>query len=298
MKRILYGFILCSSIVLFSCSKNSSDSFVPPEEETEKDEQPEKSVFPDEVKSLYNDELNTAVSDDFDGPILDFTKWEYRRPDRLTGDGRKYVTITDEGYLSVKCDVSDKKGGGISGLNYCRFGFFITKFRIEGIETGNKKSHTHPAIWGYRYNMGEKGYNAPVEGNDWMELDWVEYYAWSKVNCWDIDAPPNLDTQRDKSLIAVMLEHDVKTDFGQWETVGLEYHPDYMQAWELVNGKWQKLGRKVPAGDEQSRDVMKQTCMQNMYWIISNGYFGHANGSDDDSWFYVDYFHFYPLKES
>lgn len=250
---------------------------------------------PKKVAKLYKTEIDWNISDNFSH--LDKTKWTYRRPDRLTGDSEKYVSIVDKSYLSIQCDVSDKKGGGISGLNYCRFGFFVTKFRIRGIETNGPKSHTHPAIWGNRGNMGVDNRNAPVEGNDWMELDWVEYYAWSKQNCWDIDAPPNLDTKRHKELISVMLEHDVKTKFGDWETVGLEFTPDYMQAWEFVNGAWQKLGRKVPAGKEQSRDVMKANCFQNMHWIISNGYYGHKEGSDKDSYFDVDYFHYYPYKK-
>lgn len=249
---------------------------------------------PVEVSKLYKQYIDWNISDNFS--TLNRSKWTFRRPDRLTGDSEKYVSIVDKSYLSIQCDVSDKKGGGISGLNYCRFGFFVTKFRIRGIETNGPKSHTHPAIWGYRNNMGVENRNAPVEGDDWMELDWVEYYAWSKQNCWDIDAPPNLNTKRHKELISVMLEHDVKTQFGHWEVVGLEFNPGYMQAWEFVNGEWQKLGRKVLSGNEQSRDVMKKTCFQNMHWIISNGYFGHKNGSDKDSWLDVDYFHYYPLK--
>lgn len=249
---------------------------------------------PKQFKETYSNKIDWKVSDNF--TFLDTSKWTYRKPDRLTGNSKKYVKIIDSSYVSIQCDVSEKKGGGISGLNYVRFGFFVTKFRIRGIETNGPKSHTHPAILGYRNNMGVENKNAPVEGDDWMELDWVEYYAWSKQNCWDIDAPPNLDKKRHKELISVMLDHDVKTKFGDWETVGLEYHPKYMQAWEFVDGQWKKLGRKVPAGDKQTTSVMKKTCMQNMYWIISNGYFGHKKGTDNDSWFDIDYFHFYPLK--
>jgi len=249
---------------------------------------------PKEIAIHYSDEINWNISDNF--THLDTTKWTYRRPDRLIGDSEKYVSIVDASYVSIKCDVSDKKGGGISGLNYCRYGFFVTKFRIRGIQEKGPKSHTHPAIWGYRNNMGVDNRNAPVDGNDWMELDWVEYYAWSKQNCWDIDAPPNLNKKRHKELISVMLEHDVKVKFGDWEVVGLEYHPEYMQAWEFVDGQWKTLGRKVPAGNTQTRDVMKKSCFQNMHWILSNGYFGHKNGSEDDSWLDVDYFHYYPLK--
>jgi hypothetical protein len=250
---------------------------------------------PDTVKQLYETEINWDVSDNFD--FLDFNKWCYRKPDNLTGDGRLYVSIVDSSYLSIKCDVSDEKGGGISGLNYCRFGFFVTKFRIEGITTG-VKSHTHPAIWGYRHNMGEISKVAPVEGNDWMELDWMEYHSWSAPPCWNSDAPPNLDGVREKELRSIMLDNEIKTEFGQWETIGLEYHPDYMQVWEFVNGNWKTLGRKVVAGDEQSKTVMKRSCMQNMYWIISNVYFYHSQGVDGDSWLHVDFFHFYPLADS
>lgn len=250
---------------------------------------------PDAVKQSYDTVINWDVSDNFD--FLDLDKWCYRKPDNLTGDGRKYVSIVDSSYLSIKCDVSDEKGGGISGLNYCRFGFFVTKFRIEGITTG-VKSHTHPAIWGYRYNMGETGKLAPVEGNDWMELDWMEYFSWSNPPCWNSDAPPNLDGVREKELRSIMLDNGIKTVFGQWETIGLEYHPDYMQVWEFVDGSWKKLGRRVNAGDVQSATTMKRSCMQNMYWIISNVYFYHSNGVDGDSWLHVDFFHFYPLAES
>ena len=270
-----------------SCSKAPlQEQVIVPEKETSYE-------LPKEVRDEYVTTINWDVSDNFD--FLDFNKWEYRRPDdKLIGDGRKYVSITDQGYLSVKCDVSDERGGGISSLNYCRFGFFVTKFRIQGIRT-NEKSHTHPAIWGYRYNMGEKGKLAPVEGNDWMELDWMEYHSWSSVSCWNSDAPPDIDGKRHKDLRSVMLDNDIKTEFGEWETIGLEYHPDYMQVWELVNGSWHKLGRKIHAGDVQSRTVMKKSCMQNMHWIISNAYFPHANGTNDDSWLFVDFFHFYPL---
>jgi len=55
-------------------------------------------------------------------------------------------------------------------------------------------------------------------------------------------------------------------------------------------------GRKVSARNVLTRDIMKKTCFQNMHWMISNGYFGHKEGSDDDSWFDEDYFYYYPLK--
>ncbi|GIZ09659.1 hypothetical protein [Flavobacterium sp. UMI-01] len=287
MKKV--KILLASLVFIVSCSSQNSLN-----DDLKKLENSSKIAPPKELSKVYENTIDTNISDDFSS--LDKTKWTYRKPDKLTGDSEKYVSIVDNSYLSIKCDVKDKKGGGISGLNYCRFGFFITKFRIRGIQENGPKSHTHPAIWGNRYNMGVDGRRAPVEGNDYMELDWVEYYAWSKKNCWDIDAPPDLDGVRHKELISVMLEHDVKTKFGDWETVGLEFNPDYMQAWEYVNGQWQKLGRKVPAGDVQTRDTMKRTCFQNMHWILSNGYFGHAKGSDQDSWLDVDYFYYFPLK--
>ena len=281
------GYAVLGLLLVISCSTDQDQGLsLVPEKETS-------DMVPAEVRDHYEAIIDQEISDDFDS--LDFSKWEYRRPDdNLVGDGRKYVSITDEGYLCVKCDVSDKKGGGISSLNYCRFGFFITKFKIQGIHT-NEKSHTHPAIWGFRYNMGEQGKLAPVEGKDWMELDWMEYHSWSSVSCWNSDAPPNIEGERYKDLRSVMLDNDIKTEFGIWETIGLEYHPDYMQVWEFVNDRWHRLGRRISAGDVQSRTTMKRTCMQNMHWIISNVYFHHANGTDDDSWLFIDYFHFYPL---
>ncbi|MGC6430539.1 MAG: hypothetical protein ACON5F_05820 [Jejuia sp.] len=121
---------------------------------------------PKKVRNMYTSKIDWNISDNFSS--LDKTKWTFRRPDRLIGDSEKYVSILDNSYVSIKCDASDKKGGGISGLNYCRFGFFVTKFRIRGIETNGSKSPTHPCIWGYRNNMGVDNKNAPVDGNDWV----------------------------------------------------------------------------------------------------------------------------------
>lgn len=249
---------------------------------------------PKQIENLYESKINWGISDDFS--TLDKNKWTYRRNDRIIGDSEKYVNIIDESYVSIMCDVSDKKGGGISGKQFARFGFYITKFRIRGIEENGEKSHTHPAIWAYRNNMGVENKTAPIDGNDWIEIDWVEYYAWSAKNCWDIDAPPNLNGKRYKNLKSVMLEHNQKTAFGIWEVVGLEYHPNYLQAWEYSDGKWRKLGKKIPAGNNQTRDMMKKSCFQNVYWILSNGYFGHKEGSNKNSWLDVDFFYHFPLK--
>src|SRR6476661_5544878 len=106
---------------------------------------------PSSISALYSAVLDTAVSDDFNGDAIDFTKWQYRTDGTSewgTTNSDVYIAQTGaDRFVSIKGSLSPLRGSGISTKALTKYGFFITRWKVHGWVDGGA-SGWHPAIWG------------------------------------------------------------------------------------------------------------------------------------------------------
>ena len=245
-------------------------------------------AMPETVKHLYCQEMDMRISDEFDTYLEWDTKWTKRR---TQGDTTQISIETDKDdpnlkYLCLKAYGATLKGSGITTMNPSKYGFYTAKWRMKGI-TPHVKTIWHPAIWACCLNFGDnpRGDEVPYQR---MELDPME--AWGNAT-WG----SHFITWTDKSSRPYHLYGPTSTFpvSPEWETFGMEYTPDYISVWRLVNNEW-KFCRSVPFSDQRnSASKANYRHRQNVYWILSNFYIRNS-AQHDDSEFDVDYFRYYP----
>lgn len=252
---------------------------------------------PGAIASLYNSSVDWSVSDDFSS--LNWSKWTYRKDDGTNGigEGSNYVYIVNNSYVSLRGNGGTDKGGGLSSLNPTHYGFYITKFRLLGGFPEDHSTAWHPSIWASPWNMGSNARQLNPLPQDWVEIDFMEYIEqWPSY--WHTQLIPRMNNVTEPVSGRPLL-YTRNTNFGSWTTLGLEYHPDYLQLWELVNGTWTKKGTKIwTSGYENTTSKLHYKCRSAVYWILSNKYHYPGGWYQGDSWMHVDYFYYYPYSGS
>lgn len=289
---------------------------------------------PANISHLYEKEIDESVSDDFDARDLNEDKWGYRTEEPAGNWLASNVSIERDGdatYLNLlgRWNRSTNPNGIIVGTGsssgiYTRqtagFGFYTTRWRVEGINP-TQRSSWHPAIW----KANAKPINGWVKSDlptDQIELDFIEFFQWrDETILWHSQAIEWVSTPKGRRQ--TRFQHNQWSgDFldSYWNTHGLEYHPEYIQLWEFdeASSRWTKRGSAVtisPAKTDQQRFNINKESAHEGHWIISNyDYFNKTNehwgklfgrpiSSDDnflesDSSLKVDHFRFYPLVQS
>lgn len=269
--------------------------------------------IPPSLAGQYAASPAQSLSDEFNDTVLDSAKWAYRTQGRHWGTGPEYVAFVEEDgdrFVSIRGKWAERNGSGIVTKAQAHFGFYAIRWRTEGISP-KWKTPWHPAIWMAAQNCatGDDARSIPRTARN-VEIDFVEYWhqpLWhSQTIAWDRSRPKGTKPL-DQKLRPT--NKDFATTKTGWQVHGLEYHPDHLQLWQKVQGRWQPIGRRVPITDQPtSHDSLNEAYATPGYWILSNKqhweivsrvYKGKPDRSRfrfADSSLDVDYFRYYPLK--
>ena len=218
--------------------------------------------LPAEVRRRYVAEVDASISDEFNAASLDTNKWGRRhsRPEsvgKFAGD-ESLVAMESETspadttvrYLSVKATA---KGGaprtaGIVSRASGYFGFYVVKFRYRGLDAPDvqqKRTIWHPSVWSAITDHAKDKSRKSTNSRFWLEIDLMEWET--AKHGWSSDAPARLvdSTGEVRKVVtkgpglekAIMKDEVAIADDG-WQTVGLEYTPEYLKLWQWKNGEW------------------------------------------------------------
>lgn len=290
--------------------------------------------LPKELKEVYKRKASKKYSDEFNGDrknnAFDTKKWHYRQPKpwrKGLAIGKEYVQEKD-GKLICYGRKEQKKAGGIISNDYFQYGFYAFKWKTTGIHHEGKNVW-HPSVWGSLDDTKKGKVPGTYEkGMSWMEIDIMEFSTWRASGTdWNADAPAYIwvdsiqkkvkvnqpkgkafgwkkammtDGKKDKYKGKVIGSHS----FDQWQTLGMEYHPEYLQLWQIDEGKWVKIGHKVTFTSNDvapSLRTVPKKAVKPLYWYIGNLYMpqGKTKVTDDqviECTLEVDWFHYHELK--
>jgi len=289
---------------------------------------------PSAIAYMYDNTPDWDISDEFNASrknnAIDFEKWHYRKPtpNRVgLAAGTEYVQEKD-GRLICLGRKDTRKAGAIISNKYKQYGWYTFRWKTTGIDA-KKRNAWHPSIWGAFHNSKDESVPGTVgENSNWMEIDIVEFDSWSTTMTeWSADAPAYLwvDSLQQKVKVnhgrgpgfgwkkAIMF--DGKTDkykgevlgggnYDQWQTWGIEYHPEYLQMWLLDKGTWVKVGHTVIFTENDIKPTLRSVpkqAVKPLYWLIGNLYMPQNTNVPikeeqiTNSTLEVDWFHFYPF---
>lgn len=289
--------------------------------------------LPPDLKGVYKSKPNSKLSDEFNGnrkkASFDTKKWHFRKSTKAgLGQGEKYVQEKD-GILTCYGIKSERKAGAIVSNDYFQYGFYAFKWKTTGIPH-NKRNVWHPSVWGSlddtRKNWvpGTRG-----KGDSWMEIDIMEFSTGGGEHTdWSSDAPAYIWTESLQKKVkvnkgegpgfgwkkAIMIDGKKDTYNGevigkyghdQWQILGMEYHPDYLQMWKKDGDKWVKIGNIVNFTDDDTMPTLRtvpKKAVKPLYWYMGSLYFTYGKTPIREeqirnSSFQVDWFHFHSLKK-
>ena len=265
------------------------------------------SMLPPEIVHIYENQVDSSISDEFDDESLNTDKWAYRTRNNPTIWGtQNYVRMIDQEeakFVSIRGRWSERKGSGIAQKEPSHYGFHVIRWRTVGISP-NKRTPWQPSIWTSTENFSSGDDFRSIDTNGkFTEIDFVEYWynpVWhSQTITWENGS---------KTRTQIMRPNADDFPNGNWQVHGLEYHPDYFQLWEETENGWEKSGAKIPiTNDPNSSANVNRDFAKAGFWILSNKYHWEEiqNAYDgnppletfrfSDSWLHVDYFRYYPL---
>lgn len=289
--------------------------------------------LPKELKKVYHKKPSKKHSDEFNGKrknnSFDTKKWHYRESTKKgLGQGQEFVEEKD-GKLFCYGIKEKRKSGAIVSNDYFQYGWYAVKWKTTGIYH-NKRNAWHPSVWGSLDDTrGNKVPGTYEKGKSWMEIDLLEFSTGGGEHTdWSSDAPAYIwvDSLQKKVKVnvgegpkfgwkkAIMI--DGKKDaykgevigakgHGEWQTVGMEYHPDYLQMWKLDGEQWVKIGNKVVFTDNTippSLRTVPKKAVKPLYWYVGSLFFTYGKTPIKEeqitnSSFQVDWFHYHPLKK-
>lgn len=289
--------------------------------------------LPEQLAEVYEPEPDLRRSDEFNGRragnAFDESRWHFRESTKKgLGQGPEFVEERD-GKLIAYGRKSLRKAGGIVSNEPFQFGWYGFRWRTTGMPE-DQRSAWHPSIWGSwddtrgNYVQGTRG-----DGESWMEIDILEFVTHSPTSTfWGSDAPAYIwDDSLGKRVKvndpdgrslgwekAIMFDgtHDRHNGevigtkgHGEWQTWGMEYHPDYLQMWKLEGDQWVKVGNTVTFTDDSvtptERTVPKKA-VKPLYWYLGNLFLPHGRTEIQEdqitnSTFEIDWFRYHPLAK-
>lgn len=259
-------------------------------------------ALPEAIVSFYESLPDDAISDDFNGADLDTSAngWNYRDDSQWTyGDPKVMVGIVDSSYLSLRGEGTGDQGSGISSKNSSQYGFYMTKWRVDGI-SGSQPTCWHPAIWASKCNFAQP-YECLETGNERLEIDYVEGFHHSSKPYWH-SKNITWKTANGSNSTALQYLKENSTDWPtkqnkKWLTMGYEYTPDYTRLWMYENDTWVHV-HTIPWTQNGTINgvQMNEVYREPVYWILSMIHPNCSYDGADDAWFHIDYFYHYPYK--
>ncbi|WP_109830913.1 LamG domain-containing protein [Reichenbachiella versicolor] len=289
-------------------------------------------LFPPELKNIYASKPDSKYSDEFNGKrknnSFDTKKWHYRESTKTgLGQGKEYVQEKD-GKLICYGHKNKRKAGAIVSNNYFQYGFYAFNWKTTGI-VPDARNAWHPSVWGSLNDTRRNNVPGTTgENSNWMEIDIMEFSTWSKVKTdWSSDAPCYLwvDSLNKKVKVnikpgpsfgwkkAIMIDGKKdkykgeiigRSGFDQWQTWGMEYHPEYLQMWYLDSEEWVKVGHRINFSENDvapSLRTVPNKARKPLYWYLGNLFLPQGKTPIQEeqitnSTFEVDWFHYHPLK--
>ncbi|WNJ16567.1 hypothetical protein [Pontibacter sp. G13] len=261
--------------------------------------------LPKESRKQYVSYRDNSLSDEFNGPQLDTLKWGRRN----TGGGSIEPHFRDESLVSMESEtrsdgtlnqyvslLGTAKNGpprtaGLVSKATGFYGFYVVRFRYRGFDSEEVREHGtvwHPAVWSAIGDSRAGVKQFASESRDfWLEIDLMEWE--NGANGWSSDAPARLkDSQGEKRKVitkgpnaekGVMHKGPIQIYDPVWQTIGLEYTPEYLKLWNWENGAWQHMGERVVKFVEENPQQPEQSYTLNTignqartpgFWILGN----------------------------
>lgn len=257
--------------------------------------------LPEGTRSQYVKYIDNSISDEFNGNSPDFKKWGRRNTggyavmdhyrdsslvlmkSELDEGGQKinYISmlgIGEEGPLRTAGIVSRASG---------YYGFYVVRFRYNGFDNEKTREHGniwHPSVWAARTDHIDGVERSTCDPGFWIEIDMVEWAG----HGWSCDAPARIiDSKgvnrkvitRGPGLEKCIMKGDVERFGNSWQTIGLEYTPEYFKVWEWKDEKWSHIGDRVVKFVEEDPDIpeksytigtMGKRARTPVFWILGN----------------------------
>lgn len=257
--------------------------------------------LPAGTREQYVSYVDASISDEFNASKLDLNKWGRRATggymvsdflndsslvvmkSQMLQDGEKV------NYLSIKGIGEDGpiRTAGIVSKATGYYGFYVVRFRYEGFDnplTKQEGTIWHPSVWGAETNHAARLKRNIGKQDFWVEIDFMEWEG----RCWSSDAPARLVDSKGKKRKVItkgegiekcVMRKEVQKFDNEWQTIGLEYSPEYFKLWEWKNGKWQPMGDRVVRFVEDDAEVpeskytlatMGKKARTPVFWLIGN----------------------------
>ncbi|NIJ45931.1 hypothetical protein FHR24_002402 [Wenyingzhuangia heitensis] len=256
--------------------------------------------LPNKNGEQYTTYRDNSVSDEFNSNSLDTNKWSRRN----SGGASIQNYDTDESlvviekdadgtqYISIKASAPNgvPKTAGIVNKASAFYGFYTVRFRFRGFNTSDVKekgSIWHPSVWCGVTNHHSDDKRKSTKSKFWTEIDFMEWE--NGANGWSSDAPARLtDSYRKTRKVvtkgkdaekAIMTKGPFKTYAPEWQTLGLEYTPEYIKLWQWKNGKWEHIGERVVHFVEEdvttpekkyTLSTIGKNARQPTFWVLGN----------------------------
>lgn len=258
--------------------------------------------LPKDVAKNYLSQYDDAISDEFNGSDVDWSKWGRRN----TGgayiekhvDDTSLVVMESEGkgkaktnYVSIKGIASDGdiRTAGIVTRTTGYYGFYTLRFRFQGLsseEVKTKKTIWHPSVWGAVMSNTEGSKLKCASGGYWLELDFMEWNpaaaGWgSHTNARFVDKTGKSRIINEKKGEKAAMKDSVRENMDQWTTIGMEYTPKYIRIWQWDDKaqSWTMISDRdvtfVPIDLENpeasyTKSTIGDKSQQPHFWIVGN----------------------------
>jgi hypothetical protein len=226
--------------------------------------------LPKEASEQYVTYRDNSISDEFNSEELDHNKWgrrntggtsieDYVNDTSLVKMEQETTNGLTTKFVSIKGTTQNKapKTAGLVSNASGFYGFYTVRFRFRGFDTDDvieKGSVWHPSVWCAIQNNTDGSKKSSVsDSNFWIEIDFMEWE--NGENGWSSDAPARLkDSKGVKRKVitkgkdaekGIMAKGPFQTYTPIWQTIGLEYTPEYLKLWQWNSGKWNHIGERI-----------------------------------------------------
>lgn len=263
--------------------------------------------LPIEVSKQYTLYRDASISDEFNDKKLNKKKWSRRN----SGGASVQDYASDKSLVKMEKEISEDgrltsfvsikgtapKGvprtAGLVNKASAFYGFYSVRFRFRGFDTDavkEKGSVWHPSVWCGITNHNDVTSVKKMSAKDnkfWTEIDFMEWE--NGANGWSSDAPSRLlDSKGKKRKVvthgkgaekAIMTKGPFKTYAPVWQTLGLEYTPEYIKLWQWENGNWKHIGKRVVTFVEDDEvtpennytiNTIGKKARKPVFWVLGN----------------------------